>query len=411
MPEPDACVDGSHRVSERNPLIFRLNLIHSLALATVLILFGRFLRKRYIVFYNSSIPSPIIGGFFFAVLCLVGYTTKLFYFQIDFSMERLFMNMFFSASGFILDLSLIKKGGRKALIFLLLASFLAVLQNILGISLAQLLGVSPLLGLAGGSISMTGGHGTSIAFVPYLSSKGLPDSQLITLTFSSLGLVFGSYAGIFMGRHLIRKLKRENHPYTLEVHEDIPEHNEEMNLAGFENAVFQIVIAMSLGAIVSEILASFGFIFPISIGAMLASSIITNTLQNKIDIRYHEIAWISDLTMIFFLVFSMMQIRLWLLLPYLGSIMIIMFAQILLMLLFGRYVTWPVLGRNYDAAYLTAGHCGFGLGAVSVGRGNMTILMKEFDVKTYSFYYVSVVGGIFINIINSFIIVYLINIL
>lgn len=176
-------------------MVIDLNLFLTTALAVIVLLVGDFVKKRVEILRKFCIPIPVIGGLIFTILVSIGYSTQLFTFKLNFALSDVFMLAFYSSIGFTASYKLLKKGGPKVIKFLIVSIIVVILQNFLGVYLAKLLGLNPLVGLATASIPMTGGHGTSAAFAPVLEEAGLQNALTITLAAATFGLVAGSLIG------------------------------------------------------------------------------------------------------------------------------------------------------------------------------------------------------------------------
>lgn len=396
---------------------FELNLFHTNAIAVIVLIIGAYIRKRIYFLQKFCIPTPVVGGLIFTILTLIGHQTGAFDFKLDYALSDFFMLAFYSGIGFTASFKLLKKGGVKVVTFLIVSSILVILQNGLGVLVADLIGVDPLVGIATGSIPMTGGHGTSAAFAPVLEEAGLGNATTITLAAATFGLVAGSLVGGPVGRYLIDKKisKASQKDSTIHKVEDITDKIENTQVGITEkrmmSAVYQLFLAMAFGSIISKLLANIGLTFPASVGGMLASAIFTNIADytNKLEIKFSEIRVIGDIALAIFLALSMMKLQLWQLADLALPMIILLLVQTILMVIFAIYVTYNVMGKDYEAAVISSGHCGFGLGAVPSAMANMKTLEDKYGPAKEAFFIVPLVGSLFINFVNSILIVFFIN--
>lgn len=395
-------------------MVIDLNLFLTTALAVIVLLVGDFVKKRVEILRKFCIPIPVIGGLIFTILVSIGYSTQLFTFKLNFALSDVFMLAFYSSIGFTASYKLLKKGGPKVIKFLIVSIIVVILQNFLGVYLAKLLGLSPLVGLATASIPMTGGHGTSAAFAPVLEEAGLQNALTITLAAATFGLVAGSLIGGPTGKFLIEKYKLITGKETEKVEgiEKVEKGNEKLDEKRIYSAVYQLLVSMALGSIISMLLKKTGLTFPASVGAMIAAAIVRNIADYStwLKIKETEIRIIGDISLILFLAFSIMSLKLWQLTDLAIPMIILLIAQTILMGLCAVFLTYKVMGKNYEAAMMAVGHCGFGLGAVPTAMANMQSVEEKYGPAPTAFFILPLVGSLFINFFNSAIIVAFINI-
>lgn len=395
-------------------MVIDLNLFLTTALAVIVLLVGDFVKKRVEILRKFCIPIPVIGGLIFTILVSIGYSTQLFTFKLNFALSDVFMLAFYSSIGFTASYKLLKKGGPKVIKFLIVSIIVVILQNFLGVYLAKLLGLSPLVGLATASIPMTGGHGTSAAFAPVLEEAGLQNALTITLAAATFGLVAGSLIGGPTGKFLIEKYKLITGKETEKVEEieKVEKGNEKLDEKRIYSAVYQLLVSMALGSIISMLLKKTGLTFPASVGAMIAAAIVRNIADYStwLKIKETEIRIIGDISLILFLAFSMMSLKLWQLTDLAIPMIILLIAQTILMGLCAVFLTYKVMGKNYEAAMMAVGHCGFGLGTVPTAMANMQSVEEKYGPAPTAFFILPLVGSLFINFFNSAIIVAFINI-
>ncbi|CAK7053287.1 MAG: Sodium/glutamate symporter [Desulfovibrio sp.] len=399
-------------------LTVSLNLMETFGLAVLVLLFGRYLVTRINVLEKFCIPAPVVGGILFSLLTLLGYATGAFSIKMDTALQPFFMNCFFTTVGFGASLAILKRGGPAILIFLLVATVLCVLQSGVGAGLAVAMGESPLLGLAAGSISMTGGHGTSGAFGPLLEKEGLVGGTTIAIAAATFGLVSGSLIGGPTGRRLIEKFKltvtgAKSPMGGLTAEEALGA--DPKPFSGTELAIgfFQIAVAAGIGSVVSGVIQLTGITLPSYIGAMLVAAVFRNVFPDgtKYEMRLHEIHALGEIFLGVFLAYALMSLRLWELASLAIPLTVILVAQVSMMFLYATYVTFPLTGKDYDAAVIAAGHCGFGLGATPNGIANMNAVVHRYGPSPKAFFVLPLVGCLFIDFINAMIITFYINVL
>ena len=397
-------------------MIIELDMFYTSALAVLVLLLGAFVRNRVNFLQKFCIPVPVVGGILFTILTSIGYVTDAFIIEFDFVLSDFFMLIFYTSIGFTASIPLLKKAGKPAVVFLVLSSVLVVLQNAVGILGSFVIGVDPLVGVATASIPMTGGHGTSAAFAPELVKHGLDAANTITLAAATFGLVSGALVGGPLGRYLIEnkiKAKATNRNGGSEGIIDFEsEFKNELTAKGLKESTYLMLIAMCLGTIISKILSLTGLSFPASVGGMLASALLVNLNgpNNRFYIHHTELDLMGDISLSIFLAMSMMKLKLWELADIGGPMLILLFMQVALMIVFAIFFTFKFMGKDYDAAIVSAGHCGFGLGAVPTAMANMTTITAKYGPSPRAFFIVPLVGSLFINVVNSFVITLAINI-
>lgn len=386
----------------------QMNMIQSLGLAVIMLLIGKELRRRIGFFRKYLIPSPVIGGTLFAIIALILRQTGVVMFEFDDTLQRFFMTMFFTTIGFNASFKVLKKGGPKVLIFLGVATLLAALQNFLAVGLSGLVGLEPLLGLMTGSAPMTGGHGTAGAIAPNVEMMGVIGAQTVALASATFGLVSGSMLGGPLAKRLIVKhdlvSKRDEGKSTAEFDAAslLEEENVTLDSDRIGMAFFQILIAMGIGTYVSDWIYNITQLdFPGYIGAMLVAAVMVNISEaGAFKTPKAEIGVVGDAALNLFLAMALMTLKLWQLTDVGLQMLVLLGAQVILMALFATFVTFPAMGKNYDAAVIAAGHCGFGLGATPNGIAIMDSVSEQYGYSQMAFFVLPIVGALFIDFAN-----------
>ncbi|WMJ83232.1 sodium/glutamate symporter [Oscillospiraceae bacterium LTW-04] len=389
------------------------NLIETFGLSVVVLLIGKFLVDKIGFLNKFCIPAPVVGGLLFSLLNLAFNVSGVATVTLDTGLQSFFMICFFTTVGFGASLAVLKKGSVAVIIFLAAASLLCVLQNVTGAGIATLMGESPLLGVAVGSVPMTGGHGTAAAFGPIMEEAGLIGASTIAVAAATFGLVSGSLMGGPVANRLIRKrnLKASAADAVSTDKSILEEKKVLLNSGHLSTAFFQIAVAMGLGSYVSKAIALTGLTVPAYIGSMLVAAFMRNIFKDGTskEIRIAEIQALGEIFLSIFLAQALMSLKLWELASLALPLVVILLAQVTLMFLFTNFVTFNVMGRDYDAAVLAAGHCGFGMGATPNGVANMTAVVTKYEPSPKAFFVLPIIGGLFIDFINSFIVLFFIN--
>ena len=386
----------------------------TIAVAVVVLILGAFLKRKISFLEKFCIPAPVIGGLIFAIFTLICYSTGILEIDFDDTLKEVCMVFFFTSVGFQANLKVLKSGGKPLLIFLVLVIVLIITQNFTAIGLANLLGLDSLTGMTTGSIPMVGGHGTAGAFGPVLEDFGISGATTVCTAAATFGLVAGSLMGGPIGNRLIKKHNLletiKNDDDTLLVEE---EEKHERHFSMYAPAVFQLILAVGIGTIFSKLLSLTGMTFPIYIGAMIAAAIMRNIGEytGKITIHMGEINDLGGICLSLFLGIAMITLKLWQLADLALPLVILLAGQVALMFLFSYIVVFNVMGRNYDAAVLVAGTCGFGMGATPNAMANMQAICEKYGPSVKAYLIIPIVGSLFADFLNSLTITFFINLL
>ena len=381
---------------------YQLNMAETVGFAIILLLLGRWIKKKVNFFEKFFIPAPVIGGTLFSIILLIGHQTETFTFTFNDDIKNLLMIAFFTTVGFSASLKILKKGGVGVALFLLAAVILVILQDIIGPVLAKALGINPLLGLAAGSIPLTGGHGTSGAFGPYLEDLGATGATVVAVASATYGLI----AGCLIGGPIARRLMIKNNLKPTENKEGVDNSllgsATEVTEESLFSAVVYVGIAMGIGALINNMLAKAGIKFPVYLMGMVVAAIIRNILDfNQKQLPFTEIGIVGNISLSLFLSMALMSMKLWQLIDLAIPLIIILLVQTTLMAFFAYFITFNIMGRDYDAAVMSTGHCGFGLGATPNAMANMETFTRSNGPSVKAFFIIPIVGSLFIDFINA----------
>ena len=392
----------------------QIDMYQTLALSVVVLMLGQFLKQKINFLEKFCIPSPVVGGLIFSVLTCILYSTGVVEFTFDDTLREVCMVFFFTSVGFQANLKVLKSGGKALAIFLGLVIALIFMQNLLAVGVSHLIGLDSLVGLCTGSIPMVGGHGTAGAFGPVLEDFNVQGATTIFTAAATFGLVAGSLIGGPIGKRLIEKKHLLDTIVTEDdslLIEEEKKHERHSNM--YAAAVFQLILAVGLGTIISELLTKTGLTFPIYIGAMIVAAIVRNVgeYSGKFDIYMGEINNLGGICLSLFLGIAMITLKLWQLAELALPLMILLGAQLLLIFLYTYFVVFRVMGKDYDAAVLAAGTCGFGMGATPNAMANMQVLCDRYAPSVKAYLLVPLIGSLFADFINSLVITLFINII
>ncbi|WP_406659744.1 sodium/glutamate symporter [Methanolobus sp. ZRKC3] len=396
-------------------MLLELDMIQTISLAVVMLYLGSFLVKKIKILDRLCIPTPVVGGVVFAIACLFLKQGDILLIELDSTLRNFMMIAFFTSIGFTASLGKLRKGGSQVFMFLILAATLVTLQNVVSLSVAKYLDINMLLGLSTGSAPMTGGHGTSLAFAPLMEDAGAIGASTIAMAAATFGLITGSMIGGPIARRLIQKhdLLRDREIVDNLQKDETETKKAFMEPRNFMTASSQILLAMGIGTIISAILQNAGLTFPSYIGAMFAGAIMRNIsdLMQTVDVKMNEISIFGDIALALFLTMALMELKLWQLAELAGPLSAILIAQALLMATFAYFVTFNIMGRDYEAAVLAGGHCGFGMGATPNALANMEAITKKYGPAPSAFIIIPLVGSLFIDFFNAGVITFFLNLL
>ncbi len=404
-----------------------LDMIQTAGIGVAALLIGIFFTRTIPFLKRFCIPAPVSGGLLVSLLTLASYGILGVEFSFDGTIKDICMMLFFTSVGFQSNMKALKQGGRPLVVMVLLVAVLIIMQNLISLGTAKALGIDSLVGMAAGSIPMCGGHGTSGGFSPVLEQMGLAGAQSITMACATFGLVAGSMIGGPLAELLIRKrhLAEESHSRDivagLEGSEASPESKEikpqsgERSFRDYSKAVYLLVLAMAAGMCLSKLLALTGITFPTYFGSLIAACLIRNVTEPLSKGRdllcMDKIVALGDICLSLFLGIAMSTLKLWELASLVLPLCVILLAQVLFIALFAYFVAFRSLGKDYDAAVLVSGLCGFGLGATPNAMANMSAVCLKYRYAVNPFIIVPVIGAMFVDIINTTVITVFLNLL
>ncbi|WP_159738472.1 sodium/glutamate symporter [Vibrio atypicus] len=385
----------------------------SFLVAICVLFLGQFINAKLPILKRFNIPEPIVGGL------VVAFSITVMHFKgidlvFDLPLQNTFMLMFFATVGLAANYTQLIKGGAKVFIFLAVASVYILIQNGVGVSLASMLGLDPLMGLIAGSITLSGGHGTGAAWSQTFQEQyGLNNVLEIAMASATFGLVAGGIIGSPVAQRLIEKLGLESsYGRSNQSHQEFPElvtyneHEEDRVTAKKVVEGLSLILLCVTGAsYLGEWVSTFGIkwlMIPDFVYALFIGVVITNLLEvtkvRKLDIETVDILGTVSLSL--FLAMALMSLKLWNIFDLAIPFLVILLVQSIILAMFSYYVTFRVMGSNYDAAVIASGHCGFGLGATPTAVMNMGSIVNRHGPSPQAFMVVPIVGAFFIDIVN-----------
>ena len=399
-----------------------LNIVSTLILAIVLCLFGNFIKNKFSIFNKVCIPTPVIGGLFFSLLIFILRKFGILEITMDTSLMPYFLSIFFISVGFCINIFSAKGGGKLLFLYWLLCAILGLCQNLIAVFSSKLLHIKPLLGFMCGSVSMEGGHGYSLAFGKTIESLGIENACAIGIAAATLGLITGGLLGGPVGRFLIYKydlkpLKGGSRLFKSNKNQNTIKTNKpkfQFTPIVFLENILILLLIMNISFFVSNIInLKTNIIIPNIVIGMLLSVIINNFNIKKQVFEFYEdlFEFIQNISLDIFLTMALMSIDLYALSSLLGPILIIVFFQVLFVLIYGVFICFRVLGKDYDAAIMISGLIGHTLGATPNALANMSTLTNKYGKSETAFLIVPMVGAFLLDAFSMPCILFFINFL
>ncbi|MBB4824960.1 ESS family glutamate:Na+ symporter [Sporosarcina luteola] len=394
-------------------MTIELNQVTTIFLAIALLVLGRLLVNKVGVLQKFCIPAPVVGGLLFAILATVFKAAGLVTFSLDTSLQSLFMLTFFTTVGLGASFKLVKLGGKLLIIYWLACGFLALMQNVIGVSMASLFNIHPLIGMMAGAVSMEGGHGAATAFGQTVEDLGIDSALSIGVAAATFGLVAGGLVGGPVVKFLISKYDlKPTETEDVEGEFSVEKNEAEIQTNTFFTQILLITFCMALGTYLGDLFSSAtGFVLPGYVGAMFVAVIVRNIVDkvNPKAIHMKSVGLIGDITLGIFLSMALMSIKLWEVAGLALPLLVIVFVQVVFIVLFGIFVLFRLLGKNYDAAVMVAGFTGHGLGATPNAMANMAAVTERFGPSRKAYLVVPIVGAFLIDVFAMPIIITTIN--
>ena len=420
--------------------ILEIDMIQTAGIGALALIVGMVLTRKVGFLQRFCVPSPVSGGIIFSLLTLALYGWGHIEVSFDGTLKDVFMLAFFTCVGFQSDLKVIKQGGKLLVIMLALLIVIIAMQNLIPMGIVKVMDVNPLIGMAAGSISMTGGHGTAGGFANVLESMGLHGAGTIGMAAATFGLIAGSMIGGPLAERIIRrKLSHEQvQPQDEEIDpamagiesdEASPAGREkrvstnEQEFQQYAKATYCILLVMGAGTIMSWLLKKTGVTFPTYFGALILAAVVRNAIgfvSYKVNGKWvkadklldmERIVSVGNICLSLFLGMAMISLKLWELQSLALPLILILVSQVAMMDFFAYFIAFPLLGRNYDAAVLCAGICGFGLGATPNAMANMSAVCYKYRYTVKPFLIVPIIGAMFADLINTGMITLFLNLL
>lgn len=389
-------------------MTIELDILQSLGLAIFALILGNFLKDRFNFLRTFFIPSPVIGGLIISILVLILEKSGIAKLEFDKVLQDFFMNIFFTAIGLSASFAMLKKSGSLGIKLALAIIILLPLQNIIGVALAKALGINPLHGIAMGSTSMTGGIGSAISFGKIMEKMGAESNITIGVAAATFGLLAGSLVGGPTARRLISKNKLVTRGSLSKANKfDIKTLTNQKTLT---KAIIIIGLSAFLGTFINKILARTGLNFPYYVGCQFGGLIVRNIYDSlKKPLDMDNIDLVGNISLSLFLSLALINLNISAILGLAGPMLVILIAQAVFIAIYTSLVTFNILGRDYDAAVMVAGHCGVGLGQTPNAMANMEAIIEEKGPADVAMFIFPIVLAIAVNFTNPIVITFFIN--
>ena len=392
---------------------------YTLIAAVIVLLLGRFLVNKIDFLKRYNIPEPVAGGLVAAVISLIIHNIWGLSITTSSTLQTSFMLIFFASIGLSANFSKLKEGGIGLVIFLIAVASFIVVQNAVGMSIATLLGIDPLIGLIAGSITLTGGHGTAGAWGEILETQhGINGALALGMASATFGLIIGGIMGGPLAKTLINRHKlatprsnqqiddNNNTPVDINATEYVPfEYPHRVRLITADSAITTLGLfaaCLAFATFMTDFVKGTMFELPTFVWALAGGVILRNTLEGifKVSVFDRAIDVFGNASLSLYLAMALLSLKLWQLADLAGPLMVILGAQTITMALYAAFVTFRVMGKNYDAAVLAAGHCGFGMGATPTAVANMQAITNMYGPSHKAFLIVPLCGAFFVDLIN-----------
>ena len=385
-----------------------VGIIETLVVALIILFVGYFCNNKVAFLRNNNIPEPVVGGIVFSLIAAVAHSAFAINFNFDMSFKNPLMTLFFTTVGLGASFGLLIKGGPKVILFLGVATLYLLVQNAVGVSVAMTAGLDPLMGLIGGSVTLSGGHGNGASYADlFIERYNMPSGVFeLAMAAATMGLVLGGLVGGPVSKRLIKRYNLKADEFHEELDDTVtfnPEDHDLVTPKKMMETLFVILSCMVAGHIIYVNLNAAETGLPAFLIPLLLGVVATNLCEfsKRYTISKACIDLWGTMALSIFLALALMSLKVWQLASLAGPMIIIIFVQTLMLMLFAYFITFRIMGKNYNAAIIAGGHCGFGLGATPTAVANMESLVARHGPSPQAFLVVPLVGAFFIDISNA----------
>lgn len=392
-------------------IAIQFDLVQTVGLAVLVYILGLFIRKHIPLLKNYFIPAPVIGGLIFSLLIFAGIQTQTFTVKMTNPLQDFFMNVFFCCTGFTCSLAIIKKSGKQGAILAIGAVLFLFVQNAVGVALSGAFHINKLLGIAMGSISMSGGVGSGAAFGPTLESLGADGGTTVGVAAATFGLLMGSLVGGPVAERLIKKYNLKSSFVDEREKGSGKEVAQTISDKHFFLSVLEVLGATAVGSYIYLVLTRLtGVTFPYYVGCLFGGMLFRNLADHfQWNLNMKEVDLIGNCSLNLFLSLALMNLNIAKLIALAGPMVVILLVQAVVMALWATFVTFKSMGSDYDAAVMAAGHCGVGLGQTPNAVANMQAIIEAKGPAPKAWFILPVITVVFINLCNPLVITLFIN--
>ncbi|MBL0709237.1 MAG: sodium/glutamate symporter, partial [Sulfurimonas sp.] len=383
----------------------------SLTVAIIVLFIGKGLNIHFAFLRNLNIPEPVTGGLLFAVIFAIVYFAFGMSIEFDLTSRDAMLVYFFTTIGLSSHVKDLVKGGKPLVILLLITIFYMIIQNAVGISIAKIFDLNPMIGLLGGTVSLIGGHGTAIAWAPIFKEQyGISNAMEIGIATATFGLILASLMGGPIASFLIKKDNLKANPNEMQsVGVAYKKKHIEIDYFSFLHGILAIHISIIIGFILNNLLEVAGLKLPLFVTALFAGIMISSFISPKMERKFSWLNWhakgtslalIADISLGIFLSMSLMSMQLWVVADLAGPILTIIAVQFVVAVGVTMFVVYRLMGKNYDAAVIASGFGGISLGSTATAMANMTAVTQRYGPSQLAFLIVPLVCAFFIDLVN-----------
>jgi len=383
----------------------------TVTLAILVLFIGKGLNLRFAVLRDLNIPEPVVGGLLFSILFAIIHFTIGISVEFELQARDIMLVYFFTTIGLNSNVMDLVKGGKPLIILLAATILYMIIQNVVGISVATMFGLEPLVGMLGGTVSLIGGHGTAIAWAPTFAEKyGIHNAMEIGIACATFGLILASLMGGPIASFLIKKHDlKPTESGKIDVGVSYDTESSKIDYFAFLHAILAIHFSVMIGMLLNEFLEEFGLKLPLFVTCLFAGIIISSFITPKISKKFTWLDWhargsamalIADISLGIFLAMSLMSMQLWVIVDLAGPILAIITTQFVVAASITLFVIFRIMGRSYDAAVVCSGFGGISLGSTATAMANMTAVTQRYGPSHLAFVIVPLVCAFFIDLFN-----------
>jgi ESS family glutamate:Na+ symporter len=391
--------------------VWQVDTFLAVTIGIVVLFLGKRINRLIPVFSKYSIPEPVTGGLFIAIILFAIHSFADISIEFELGARDALLIYFFTTIGINASFKDLAAGGKPLALLLLVTVIYMITQNLTGIGIATLLGLEPAVGLLGGTVSLIGGHGTAIAWAPrFAENYGISNAMEIGVACATFGLVLASLIGGPVAKFLVTRHQLvAGSDDDLDVGIDDEAEPVSLNYMELLDAVLALHICIIIGYFLNEGLNQLDVHLPLFVSCLFAGIIMTNLRPHALPritgtqwpSRTPAMALIADISLGTFLAMSLMSMELWEVIDLAGALFSILGAQVIVAALFMIFVVFPMMGKNYEAAVIAAGFGGFSMGATPTAMANMSAVTQRYGPCHQAFIIVPLVGAFFIDVTNA----------